>query len=159
MTNTKQLLMMAAGPAVIGVCIGLRSGSVLQSTLALPLTIIGVSMLMTPALYIGSAVIDAAPTLQETVSAMRHALGAMGLVFLGLAPALAFLVSSTSDIHTADLVAHGALAIGVFVGLRTLFARAAWPAARRAQAGLLFVLWSLLTIGIGSHLLHAQLGV
>ena len=114
--------------------------------------------LMTPALYIGSAVIGAAPTLLDTVSAVRHALYVVGLVFLGLAPALAFLVSSAAEVHTAARVTHFAIAVGVIVGLRSLFARAAWPASKRSEAGLLFVLWSLLTIGIGSHLLHAHLG-
>lgn len=158
--NLTALLAAAAGPAAIGAVLGMPRGGLAMASGAaiLPGILLGVTLLMVPALYIATSLLGAAPPARETPRHLTRALGAMGIVLLGLAPPSAFLAATMGSAGTA--LALGALVTigGTLIGLRRLFA--GMFAEQRAGVLAVFacVAWSLVALVIGGRLFFDALG-
>ena len=151
---SRSICLALGGSAAAGLCVSLHASSSWAPAAAVPLVLFGVTAVMIPALYIGTAMIGAAPPLSEMGRATTQALWGAGLVLLGLCPALCFLIA-TSNATAAFWLARGTIGISVAIGLRVLFAAAFHR--HRGRAALLFVVWSLFAIGIGDRLLAVHL--
>lgn len=149
------------GPAVAGACLGL--GTNLATTLrwagSLPLFIVTLAVMTLPALYIATSLAGEAPAFGRVVGAALDALDDAGLVMLGLAPALAFLVVTTQNAHTIDL-ALLVVAVPMLLGLRslflTLFASERPLTQVASRTVLTYVVWSAVALGIGYHWLATR---
>ncbi len=148
--TVQQAALAVSGPAALGLCAGLSTGPRLGPILGVPAVVIGVTALMIPALYIATALAGVAPPLGRLARSASEALASFGLIGLGCGPALAFLVITATAASAVEALLGGALLVASAVGLRVLFANAF----EGARAGFVFVQWSLVTIGIGAHLLR-----
>lgn len=146
------VVLMFAGPAAIGAALGLFDGpsALITRAVVFPTIIIGVAALMLPALYIGAAFLGVAPKAQAVARSARAALGDMGVVFLGLAAPLFFLVAASTELGTVRVLGHLIVGVGVALGLRALFIRLFDRRSPRAIG--LFAGWSLVSVGIGAQL-------
>lgn len=141
------------GPIAAGAVLGLPLGAAALATRAtmLPAIYFGVMALMVPALYIAITMVGRAPPAHEVAVAVGRAARACGLVWLGLAPAAAFVLTS---IQGRDVIAAGGTAIvwaGVVIALRVLWDELAmWRAPWGSQG--IFIVWALVAQGIGGRL-------
>jgi hypothetical protein len=141
-----------AGPALVGAALGLHAGpaELLARAATLPAIVVGVALLMLPALYIGAAFLGVAPRAGAVARSGVAALADTGVVMLGLAPSLLFLVAASTSAAAVSALALIVLALAVAIGLRALFARLF---ERRGAAAIgLFACWSLVSAGIGAQL-------
>jgi hypothetical protein len=85
------------GPVVAGAILGLRAGPrpTLAMAAGLPAIVAAVTLLTTPTLYVGGALLGRRLSLAEVARATGEALHALGLALLGLAP-LSLLLATTS---------------------------------------------------------------
>ncbi len=141
------------GPVAAGAVLGLPLGAAALGVRAtmLPAIYFGVMALMVPALYIGITLIGRAPPAREVAVAVGRAARACGLVWLGVAPAAAFVLTS---IEGRDVISAGGLAMiwaGVAIALRVLWDELAMS---RAPFGAktVFICWALIAQGIGGRL-------
>jgi len=143
-------LLAVAGPAAIGASLGLRADvpTLLSNAAWMPLIVLGVMALMLPGLYIASAFADIAPPARDVARGALRALEALGLCALGLAPALAFLVSTSTSAVTNLVLGHVVLALAAMLGL-TAFYRSLFADRPAVRAVPLFGFWALLTVAIG----------
>lgn len=154
-----------SGAALVGACLGLQGGASagLIIALALPAIWIGVAALTAPALYIGSAFIGVAPTPAHTLKALARGLADMGLVMLGLAPALLFLTATSGSPLVGLLIVYGVIALSGCMGLWMIYPRlfdgirAADEDVIRWRSRTLWAIWSVICLGIGHHLLSRAL--
>ena len=142
--------MAAAGPLGVGAVLAARLGSA-EPLVAVPVSVFAVTALTLPALYIATAVVGAAPPVGHVVRAVGRALSALGLVLLGLALPLGFLVA-TAGTGTAFALGALALATAAAIGLRALHGAlfAGMPAV--TGRGLLFLTWAVIALVIGARL-------
>ena len=143
-----------AGPMLIGACLNMRHGalSMLEGAVALPAIMIGVALLMAPALYIGAAFLGVAPSARDTLATLTAGLGDAGLCLVGAAPALAFLIATSTGWVSALLLGHLIVAVSLLLSLRTLFRRLFGGGERRGRALLLLLGWTVVAFGIGERL-------
>ncbi|MCA9541685.1 MAG: hypothetical protein KC620_22465 [Myxococcales bacterium] len=143
-----------AGPAAVGLCLGLRfdPGAAATLAIALPAVMLGVTALTTPTLYIGAAFVGVAPKPRAVLAALSDGLADAGRVLLGLAPALMFLTVTSTSKRTGLALAAAALLLGSLLGLRLLYRRL-FPTGASARAMALFAGWALVNLGLGAHLL------
>lgn len=140
------------GPTVVGASLAFLGSGSAEDVLRVPAVMLGAAALMLPALYIGAALGGFAPSPSRLLQAALEALGAAGLLLLGLAPALAFLLAtSTSALVRAQLAPATAL-LGALFGLGVL-SRALFTGGVKAR--LLFTLWAMVTLTIGARLFAA----
>lgn len=146
------LLLIFIGPAAIGAALGLTEGPtiLISRAAALPAVIVGVAALMLPALYIGSAFLGVAPKARAVARSSKEALKDMGIIFLGLAPPLIFLVAASMEGSTVRLLGSLVVGLGVALGLRALYVRLFDRRSFKAVG--LFAGWSLVCVGIGAQL-------
>jgi hypothetical protein len=92
-----------AGPVLQGAILGLRAGPgvMLAFALGLPAIVAAVTLLTTPTLYVGGAVLGRLSLAQVAASTGR-ALHALGLAMLGMAP-LSLLLATTSALPGNEL--------------------------------------------------------
>ena len=149
----RRLPMAIAGPALVGAALGLPDGpaAVAARAALLPAIVLGVALIMLPALYIGAAFLGVAPSARSVVTAAGSALADTGTVFLGLAPALAFLVVASTRPASVELLGYLAVALAVVIGLRALYLRLFMERAARVVP--LFACWAAVSVGIGARLL------
>ena len=149
------ILLALGGPALLGAAIGLPFGlrKVVTLSLLLPVVVVGVTVLMAPALYIATTLVQAAPPAARVVKAMGTGLSAYGTVLVGMAPAVAFLGSTTTNSGFA--VACGMLAVAgaVLVGLRALRLALGFAEEVRGRSLLVFTAWAVVSLALGAHLL------
>jgi len=141
------------GPIAAGAVLGLPLGAAALAVRAtmLPAIYFGVMALMVPALYIGITLIGRAPPARDVALAVGRAARAGGLVWLGVAPAAAFVLTS---IEGRDVISAGGVAIvwaGVAIALRVLWDELAMSQAP-AAAKVMFIGWALVAQGIGGRL-------
>ena len=143
-----------AGPMLVGACLHLQAGAMamLEGAVRLPAIMIGVAVLMAPALYIGSAFLGVAPSARETATTLAAALGDAGLVLVGTAPALAFLIATSTGQAAGLLLGHLVVFVAVVLALRTLWRRLFSEAPHRARALALFFGWTIVAFGIAERL-------
>ena len=150
------------GPAALGLTMGLTgvSASVLLSAVALPGAVLGTTLLMLPALYIGSALAGADTHARQMV---RDALGALreaGIGCLGLTPALLFLCATSSGSAGQLAVAFGLL-VAAMLGLRGFYVRLFDElelGLAKGKAVLIFAAWALVALGIGARMAAPAFG-
>jgi hypothetical protein len=142
------------GPALAGAILGLREGprSVAVLALGLPALIAAVVLMTAPTLYVGGTLVGRRLSLAETVAAIRKALGALGVAFLGVAPAALFLGATTWQPSDARLYGLALLGVAVVIGLHRL--RTELGGAGSAPAAFaLFAGYALIASTIGGRLL------
>jgi hypothetical protein len=141
------------GPVAAGAVLGLPLGVTALAARAtmLPAIYFSVMALMVPALYIGITLIGRAPPAREIAVAVGRAARACGLVWLGVAPAAAFVLTS---IQGRDVIAAGGMAmiwVGVAIALRVLWDELGMFQAP-VPAKLLFIAWAVVAQGIGGRM-------
>lgn len=151
-TFRRAALLAAAGPAALGLGLTLRDVSAAGELLRLPAVWIGVTALMVPALYIGSALAGRAPSARVVGQAVADALTRSSVLLLGLAPGLLFLVATAGFDATAQILVLGAAALGAAAGLATVYRRLFKGGGLGVRA--LFVAWATVLVGIGIQLFH-----
>lgn len=154
------LLVAVAGPAAIGAVLGMPEGGLAMASgaAALPAILLGVTVLMLPALYISTSLLGAAPPAGATLAHLGRALWSTGTVLLGLAGPSAFLAATMGSRGTA--LALGALVTlgGALVGLRALFAGMFAGRAVATTGVVACAAWSLVAMTIGGRLFWDTLG-
>jgi hypothetical protein len=142
------------GPVALGAVIGMPFGapSMLRLSIALPGVLIGLTLLMVPALYIGLSLMRAAPPAAQVVAAAGCGLRACGTVLAGLAPATAFLVATAADdllpIALGTLVVAGA----ALVGIRRVFRELLTDGVARLRAAPVLAAWAVVSLLLGAQL-------
>lgn len=154
--NTRTVLIAVGGPAVAGVCLGLRASDPTPA-FTLPLVLLGVTAMMVPALYISSALVGVAPPIRRVGGAVVESLESTGIAFFGLAPALLFLCATASEVATAAWLGRATIAIASIIGLRRLFDTTFAGGEALGRAALTFTLWSLIAVGVGAHMVGRTL--
>lgn len=149
----------ALGPFAAGACLAAPGGPLLMAKIGAAMLLItaGVAALMLPALYIASAFVGAGGSARQLIHAAASALVDSGALLLGLAPALLFLVTTSTSELAAVLLFHAALGLATVIALRGLYARAFGGSAGALLAVPLFVLWSLVGVGLAEHLVFQLL--
>lgn len=141
----------AGGPVALGGVLASRLATAAPA-FALPAIVLGVSAVTVPALYIATAATGSAPSAERMAAAVGRGLGALGVVLLGLAAPLLFLVATSSQPTTWVGLGSGALAAAALFGLaalhRTLFAGQVPSLVRDG----LFLTWALVALVIGARL-------
>ena len=143
-----------AGPTVLGLCLSLRPGTTWTEAFSLPLVLLSVTAVMLPALYIGAGLLELAPRGQAVMNGAVEGLVRCSWACLGLAPAFAFLVGTSTSGVTAALMAFAFVAVAVALGLRGLFLTT-FGGGWRATS--FFVVWSVVSLGIGTRLFISTL--
>jgi len=152
-------LVAIGGPALIGLAIGLPFGTraLLTQAAVAPAIVIGVSVFMVPALYIGTTLVGAAPPAQRVASSSASALHGAGMLLLGLAPAALFLIATSQTHAVAWVIGLIALGAGALIFLRTLFLELFETTAARMRGLPVFLLWSAICLGLGASLVIRSL--
>lgn len=138
-----------AGTLALGLCLGLPLGTrpMLAGAGLLPLIVVGTTLIMLPALYIGSSLMGHPLPMTELGRTSLGTLRSFGLVAAGLSPAAAFLLLTGTSHYELLLVALvGSAAI---IGLRTLYLSVTQREAPSWQQRGLVAVWGLISLGIG----------
>jgi hypothetical protein len=148
--ESRPVAMAAAGPIAVGAVLALRLQDV-APLVAVPVSVFAVTALTLPALYIATAVFGAAPPVGHVVRAVGRALQALGVVLLGVAMPLGFLVATAGQ---GASFALGALALAgaAAIGLRALHGALFEHGPAVSGRGLLFISWALIALVIGARL-------
>lgn len=152
--NRARALLAAAGPACAGAVIGAPFGVSLAATQAavLPAVIVGVAAATFPALYVGLSLFRCAPPTRELLVAAGRALNAIGILLLGLTPALAFLLLTADAPRTVlALCAIPAVAVSALLGLRALLGAIIPTLRQRVLLLPLTAVWSTVVLGLGAY--------
>ena len=141
------------GPLVAGALLGLPFGimALFDGALRLPLVSFGVTLIMLPALQIACAFGGFAVSPRQTVIAATEGLGRAGLVLLGLAPVVVFLLASSDAVSTPVRVGTVAVGLSALVGMRVM-RRTLFGDEPTRNAKLLFGAWAAIGNGIASSL-------
>ena len=145
------LFLVILGPAALGLAASLGGDldGLASAVITLPAVVLGTTVFMLPALYIGSALVGADAGAREMG---RHALAALreaGMGCLGLAPAMMFLCATST--LGGGLAVQLALLFAMILGLRGLHARL-FAEHEGFFASLVFTAWAAVAVGIGSQL-------
>ena len=138
-----------AGPTVLGLCLSLRPGTTWTEGFSLPFVLLGVTAVMLPALYIGAGLLDLSARADTVLRGASEGLMRCSWACLGLAPALAFLVGTSTSVFGGAAAAYGIVGLSVCLGLRGLYDS---TFERSPRAILFFVAWSAVSLGIGARL-------
>jgi hypothetical protein len=140
----RQVVLAAAGPALAGAVLGLRSGprAMALMAVALPAIVFGVTALTTPALYAGSAVLGHHSSMRAVATAMGRGLLALGVALLGLAPLALLLAATVTTVAGAAGRVAALVAVGALVALRRLTTELPLDE-RRGRATALLATWAL----------------
>ena len=151
MSRSWRIACAAAGPVALGGVLATRLAAV-APVVALPAIVLGVTAVTVPALYIATAATGSAPSAEQMAAAVGRALAAIGLVLLGLAGPLLFLVTTSSEPLTGLALGSAALAASAMFGLgalyRSLFAGQVPSLVRDG----LFLTWAIVALVIGARL-------
>lgn len=149
---------MVAGPVAIGACMLLGRAPDAGSALSLPAVWIGVLFVMLPTLYIGAAILGIAPSAADLGRAATNSLERSSIALLGLAPALAFLIGTSVEAFTADVLAKAVLVVGALIGLGSFYRGVFTDYSTRVRGFVLFAAWAVIAMAIGTHLFGAIAG-
>ena len=142
--------LVAVGAAALGLISRIPAGAfaAAQSSLLTPAIVVGVCVVLAPALYIGLSLAGAKTSASTFVSAVLTSWRASGLAALGLAPPLLFMVATTTSENLALALGTLAIAAALAIGLMALAREAA---EHSAASFLCFVLWSLAALAVGAR--------
>ncbi len=154
----RRVLLLVAGPTLVGLTSLLGGHASGSAALSLPALWVGVLFVMLPTLYIGAAILQVAPSASELGRAAVEALERSSVVFLGLVPALAFLVATSVESITAGLLTKGVVGLGAVLGLSAFYRLVFDDRAHRGRILALFSVWSVVCLAIGAHLFNAAQG-
>ena len=148
---SRELLWIIGGPLLVGACLGapFELAVFLRTTIGVPAVYFGVALLMAPALYFAGAFLGVTPPVHQMVVAVRATLRELGILLVGLAPALLFLVVSAQRGTTVMVLGHVVLGLATLVVLVAFNRRLFAGQPRRVVAFLFYMVWSALCIGIG----------
>jgi hypothetical protein len=150
-----------AGPIALGLTLGFGSSvqAMLFHALLLLALVAGLTLALSPALYIGLSLSGAAPAASEVARAVASALCAAGLVLVGLAPATLVLVASTRSSAVIELLGMVVVGGGAVLGLRRLCELLFAGRSVGARAALVFGVWASVALLLGGKLLWRLGGV
>jgi len=153
------VLVTVGGPVAVGAALGLPFGprALLIEAAVVPAVVLGLTLLMLPALYIGTSLLGVAPPAGATVTTVGCALRASGTVLLGLAAPTAFLLATTTDPRLVRLLAVVVVAASVLCGLRILYLSMFHSRGTHLRALPVFVAWAFVCGAIGARLLTSTL--
>jgi hypothetical protein len=153
------VLVTVAGPVAVGAALGLPFGprALLTEAAVVPAVVLGLTLLMVPALYIGTSLLGVAPPAASAVTTVGYALKASGTVLLGLAAPTAFLLATTSDPRVVRFLAVVVVAASVLCGLRILYLSMFHSRGTHLRALPVFVAWAFVCGAIGARLLTSTL--
>lgn len=149
-----------AGALVVGLVLGLPESplSMAAHAVSVPAIVLGIAALMLPPLYIASTTLGRAAPASQFAESSSLALGDAGLVLLGFAPPLAFLVATSSLSATVWLLGNAVLGLAALIAVRSLYYSLFFRSeGRRAMP--LYLLWLVVTFAIAEHLFMATLNV
>ncbi len=149
-----KVLITVLGTALVGACAGLPYGvpHALAGAVSLAGLVLVMAALMVPALYISLALAGAAPPANQVASDALDGLYRMGILCLGLSPALAFLGTTSTSPDDAGVYATVALATGVCLGMERLYSSVTRDAQPTLMVGSLYAAWALVGMVIGFRL-------
>lgn len=144
------------GPALMGLVFTLTftpgrglEGPAAGFVLAWPMSILAVTLLCAPTLYIAAAFAGVAPDPQRTARAFATNLGAIGRLLVGVLPATAFL-AATNPGPLVMLLCALVMFCAALVFLRGLYHRVFADDAR-PRTRLLFAGWSVLFLAVCAY--------
>ncbi len=148
------LLLALAGSAGIGAIAGIDRGAfaVLHDAAVLPACIGMVTLVLVPALYIGSSLGGLNIRLPELGRAVLAGLRSAGVAALGLMAPMLFLLTSTASQFVAQLLVFSALFFVGCLGLWATYRRLYGNTAQTLGVASMYSLWSLVFVGIGAKL-------
>ncbi len=153
------LALAIVGPGVAGAVVGLpESVDVLLLLMwRLPVAIFGAALALLPALYIGCAFAGRAPPPRAFAHHALLSLGDFGTVVLGGSPALAFLLSVSTDRMDAALLVLGAWLAACLMWSASMARRLRVFSvdARRGRVVALYLAWSAVSAGVALRLFVA----
>jgi hypothetical protein len=140
------------GPAACGAVLGLPAGPAKVAVLAVvvPAAVLGLAVLMVPALYVGATLAGVAPPARQVVKAAGDAITGCGIALLGLVPPTGFVVATANRSRGIWVVGLVVIGAAVIVGLARLYRELFGEPARRAP--FLFGTWALVALGLGARL-------
>lgn len=142
--------MAVAGSAALGWLCRMPGGAsaAATSSFATPMILLGVGIVLAPALYIGLSFAGAQTTTPVFVRGLSRALRATGITALGLAPPVLFLVATSTSEGAAFVFGGAALLLSVAVGLVTL---AKYAADHSTASFFCFWAWAMAAGAVGGH--------
>lgn len=148
-----------SGPIALGAVLGLGAGTrtIFAQSLLLPCLVVGLTLALAPALYIGLSLAGGAPPAVAMLGELRKGLTSTGIVMAGLSPAVAFLIVA-SGARSGNVLLGTAVAGGAaLIGLRQLFRGLLEKTPSRERFALIFVPWTLIALSLGTDLLVSML--
>ena len=117
------VLLALGGAAATGAILGLPEGPMVigARALALPAILLGVAVVMVPPLYIASTTFGVAPPAARFLECTSDALRDGGRVLLGMAPALAFMVATSTIGETVWVLGNLVVVLAALLATRTLY--------------------------------------
>lgn len=153
------------GPALLGLALGMPFGlrALLVEAGLMVAIVVGLTVLMLPALYIATTLMGTAPSAQRMGAASIAALRSGGTLLLGLTPASLFLIATSQTALVVWVLGFLVLGASQLTALRWLYSDLLSGSARRTRVMPVFVVWSLVSMGLGAHLFartlhHIQAG-
>ena len=165
MTRSKALnhgrtaLLALGGPALLGAALGMPFGlsRLLSEAAIVPAIVVGLSVFMIPALYIATTLIGAAPSADQVGASAASSLRAGGTLLVGLAPATLFLIATSQTRAMVWVLGFLVLAAAMVASLRILFSDLFTAQAARVRALPVFLIWALVSFGLGALLFGRSL--
>jgi len=139
-----------AGPAALGACTGLMASpsTTLVLALSLPMVVLGVGLITMPGFYVATALMGFAPRANTMLGTALLACKDLGVVMLGLTPALLLTVSSLPNSEQALIAGTLAMYVASIVGVRAFYHRLV-ETFEDARIIPLYIGWVLLSAGLG----------
>jgi hypothetical protein len=141
----------ALGPIGVGGILAVRFADS-TALVAAPAITFGVLAVTSPALYIATAAVGAAPPLAQMVRALATALAAFGIALAGLMLPAMFLAWSSIDPMTTVVIASGALVIASTLAARRFATELASGRSHSAARSAVFAGWTFATLGLAGKL-------
>lgn len=155
------LAIAVGGPMALGAVLGasgVRGGvdpgvlDIIQSSAILPIILLGVTAAMIPALYIATSLSGAAPPAHAVGGAVIRGFRACGITLFGMLAPVAFLLATSDSQGVTSLVGALVVSVGVFAGLRVLFADLFESAREPVTVRVVFSVWALVALAIGASM-------
>jgi hypothetical protein len=153
-SHGRTALVALAGPALLGAALGMPFGlpKLLSEAAMVTAIVVGLSVLMIPALYIATTLVGAAPSADQVGASAASALRAGGTLLLGLAPATLFLIATSQTHVIVWILGFLVLSVSMIASLRILFSDLFTTPTARLRALPVFLIWSIVSLGLGAHL-------
>lgn len=155
------LVIGALGCAGLGAAAGIDRGvfAVVHDAAALPASVALVAMVLVPALYIATSMMGLAIGLSDLGAAVVAGLRACGVAALGLVAPMLFLLVTTANSAASRVLVSAVLLFVAVLGLRAIHARLYGEAGRAPGIAALYLLWSLIFLGIGAKVAMQNLQI